>query len=52
MFDLITNTHLPNREEYPGVDSDLGIPLNTLKTLQGGWVSHFDWEKEQESMNK
>ena len=52
MFDLITSTYLPDKEEYPGVSSDLGIPLRTLKKLRKDWVSDFDWDKEQASMNK
>lgn len=52
MFDLIDNTHLPEKEEYDGVSSDLGIPLSTLKKLQKDWTSCFNWKKEQDSMNK
>lgn len=52
MFDLIKDTHLPDHEEYPGVSSDLGIPLSTLKKLRKDWISCFKWKKEQDSMNK
>lgn len=52
MLQLISNTHLPEVPEYPGLSSDAGIPLSTLKALRTQWLTQFDWKKEQASINK
>ncbi|KAL6835728.1 Alpha/Beta hydrolase protein [Trichoderma sp. SZMC 28015] len=52
MLQLISNTHLPEAPEYPGLSSDAGIPLSTLKSLRTQWLTQFDWKKEQANINK
>jgi hypothetical protein len=50
MLQQVKNTKLPQAPEYPGASA--GITLDTLKSLQNQWTSHFDWEKEQRGLNK
>jgi hypothetical protein len=50
MLDLIDQTNLPAMIEFQ--DASAGIELDTLKSLQTEWLTHFDWEKEQERLNK
>ncbi|KAL7947565.1 Alpha/Beta hydrolase protein [Trichoderma barbatum] len=52
MIEMIKDTHLPNKPVYPGLTSDLGITLDTLKDLKNQWITSFDWQKEQAAMNK
>ncbi|CAI7626570.1 unnamed protein product [Penicillium viridicatum] len=52
MLDQIRNTRLPERFPYSGVNSSFGIDLDVLKTLRTEWVTNFDWEAEQNSMNQ
>ncbi|KAL7940980.1 Alpha/Beta hydrolase protein [Trichoderma barbatum] len=52
MLELIKNTQLPAAPEYPGLSSDAGIPLSTLKSLRTEWLSEFSWQKEQAAINK
>ena len=52
MLDLIRNTQLPATPEYPGVADTAGIDLNVLKSLREEWLTDFDWEEEQTSMNQ
>lgn len=52
MLELIKNTQLPAAPEYPGLTSDAGIPLSTLKSLRTEWLTQFDWGKEQAAINK
>ncbi|ROT35056.1 alpha/beta-hydrolase [Sodiomyces alkalinus F11] len=52
MMDLINNTRLPDLPVYPGVGSSMGIDLDVLKSLKDEWLNEFDWEEEQEEMNK
>ena len=52
MLQLINDTKLPDKPEYPGVGSSFGIDLDVLKCLQSEWLSEFDWQKEQDSINE
>lgn len=52
MLDQIQGTHLPEQSPYFGVGTSLGIGLDDLKTLRTEWITNFDWEKEQDSMNE
>jgi hypothetical protein len=52
MLELIKNTQLPAAPEYPGLSSDAGISLSTLKSLRTEWLTQFNWEKEQVAINK
>jgi hypothetical protein len=52
MLQLIRDTKLPDKPEYPGVGSSFGIDLDVLKGLQTQWLNNFDWQKEQNSINE
>ncbi|KAI8946654.1 alpha/beta-hydrolase [Xylaria longipes] len=57
MLDLIQNTQLPSSEFVAAREStngtlSTGISLQTLKELQSEWITGFNWDKEQASMNK
>lgn len=57
MLDLVKRTHLPSTELQTakmGPNNTLltGMPLSTLRQLQNEWTTSFDWEKEQNSINK
>lgn len=57
MLDLIRNTQLPSSEFVAAVESlndtlSTGIPLQTLKDLQKEWITDFNWDEEQASINK
>ena len=52
MLDLIRNTELPDAPEYAGVADSAGISLSDMKALKEQWLTRFDWEEEEASMNK
>lgn len=52
MLDQIRNTELPEQFPYSGVGASLGIGLDDLKTLRTEWMTDFNWEREQDSMNE
>lgn len=52
MLELIKDTKLPDKEEYPGVGSSAGIGLDVVKSLQKQWTVDFDWHKEEAKLNK
>jgi hypothetical protein len=52
MMRLIKNTQLPEKPQYPGIESYLGIDLEVLKSLRENWLNKFDWEKEQAYLNR
>jgi hypothetical protein len=57
MLDLIRNTQLPSDEFVAAREStnnslSTGISLRTLKDLQKEWITSFNWDKEQASINK
>lgn len=57
MLDLVKGTHLPSTELQTakmGPNNTLltGMPLSILRQLQNEWTTNFDWEKEQNSINK
>ncbi|QYS95404.1 EHN domain-containing protein [Trichoderma simmonsii] len=52
MLELIKDTKLPEKEEYPGVGSSAGIELDVVKSLQKQWTVDFDWHKEEAKLNK
>ncbi|KAK4977697.1 hypothetical protein LTR42_002070 [Elasticomyces elasticus] len=51
MVDLIRQTRLPKKPEYPDLGATAGIDLDVLKSMQKQWVTSFDWPKEQASLN-
>src|SRR5437773_1052583 len=57
MLDLVQRTQLPSAELPAAKDNynttlSSGVPLSTLKSLQKEWITNFNWEKEQESINR
>ncbi|KAF7591418.1 hypothetical protein BBP40_001579 [Aspergillus hancockii] len=51
MLEQIWNTELPEQFPYSGVRSSFGIDLDVLKALRNEWVTDFNWEREQDSLN-
>jgi hypothetical protein len=57
MLDLVQRTHLPSAELPAAKDSynttvSSGVPLSTLNGFQEEWITSFNWENEQESINR
>jgi hypothetical protein len=52
MLEKIRTTELPVAPQYPGVGGSKGIDLTVLETLRDQWLNEFDWEKEQEYLNR
>jgi hypothetical protein len=52
MLDLIKNTRLPDKPEYPGVGGSFGLDLDVLKTLKNEWIQDYSWQKDQSYMNR
>lgn len=52
MMELIKNSDLPDEPQYPGVEPYKGIGLDVLKKLQDQWLNEFDWDKEEEYLNR
>lgn len=52
MLDLVRQTRLPDRAEYPIFSADAGLDVNVLANLQTHWLHSFDWSKEQDRMNE
>lgn len=52
MLKLVKESKLPDKPEYPGVGSSFGIDLDVLKDLKKQWLEDFNWEKEQDAINK
>jgi hypothetical protein len=48
--DLVERTKLPKSSVLGS--SGAGIPLDWLKARQKEWLSEFDWNKEEDAMNK
>lgn len=52
MLEKIRTTELPVMPQYPGVAGSKGIDLTVLEALRDQWLNEFDWEKEQEYLNR
>ena len=52
MLNLIRDSKLPDKSEYPSVGSSFGIDLDVLKGLKKQWLDDFDWQKEQDAISK
>lgn len=52
MLRKVRDTLLPEEDLCEKPCSTQGIKLNTLKTLRDEWLTKFDWEKEQASLNR
>ncbi|KAH8797339.1 Alpha/Beta hydrolase protein [Xylogone sp. PMI_703] len=51
MVDLINNTQLPPKPEYPGLGSSYGISFDTVKEWQTEWLTSYNWDEDQEYLN-
>ncbi|KAL4978213.1 alpha/beta-hydrolase [Aspergillus desertorum] len=52
MLDQIRSTKLPAQPVYINTVISEGISLSQLKSLRTEWLTKFDWEREQDDMNK
>ncbi|KAJ5110298.1 hypothetical protein N7532_002943 [Penicillium argentinense] len=52
MLDQIQHTELPKQPVYVNKGTAQGIGLSELKSLQTEWLTRFDWEHEQDELNK
>ncbi|KAL8903856.1 MAG: hypothetical protein Q9207_003654 [Kuettlingeria erythrocarpa] len=51
MLELVNDTQLPEKPQYPNIGASEGIDLDVLKSLREQWLNEFDWEKEQTYLN-
>jgi hypothetical protein len=52
MYELLRETKLPDEPQYPGVGATKGIDLDVLKSLRDQWLNEYNWEQEQEYLNR
>ncbi|KAJ6109403.1 hypothetical protein N7486_001638 [Penicillium sp. IBT 16267x] len=52
MVRQIREAHLPQTPVYTDIGTSAGITLSDLKPLQQQWLTSFDWDQEQISLNK
>ncbi|KAI0013888.1 Alpha/Beta hydrolase protein [Xylariaceae sp. FL0662B] len=52
MLDLINRTNLPEHDVFPGDNSSFGMSLDVLRSLKNQWTEDFDWQTEQDAINK
>jgi hypothetical protein len=52
MLDLVKNTRLPEKPEYPGLGSSFGMDLSDLKRFQDEWLHGYSWAKDQAYINR
>ena len=52
MIQRIRETQLPQNPIYVDSGTDAGIDLSDLKSFQKEWLTKFDWNEEQKSLNK
>ena len=57
MIENVKRTRLPAAELQPARESlnisiSTGTSLATMQSLQKEWITRFNWEKEQESINQ
>ncbi|KAJ5658458.1 alpha/beta-hydrolase [Penicillium longicatenatum] len=52
MVRQIREARLPEAPVYTDTGTSAGITLSDLKSLQQQWLTSFDWNKEQISLNK
>jgi hypothetical protein len=50
--ELVENTKLPDAPEYAHLADTAGIDLEVLNSMRTQWLSTFDWQKEQEELNR
>lgn len=51
MLDLVRQTRIPGRADYPILSADAGLDVDVLADLQTQWLHSFNWSKEQNRMN-
>jgi hypothetical protein len=49
---LVHNTRLPAKPLYPDLGADKGIQLDFLSSLKEEWVTSYDWDAEQATLNE
>jgi hypothetical protein len=49
---LVRNTRLPAKPLYPDLGADKGIQLDFLSSLKEEWVTSYDWDAEQATLNE
>ncbi|KAJ7884148.1 Alpha/Beta hydrolase protein [Mycena olivaceomarginata] len=49
---LVHNTRLPAKPLYPDLGADKGIQLYFLSSLKEEWVTSYDWDAEQATLNE
>ncbi|KAJ6621487.1 Alpha/Beta hydrolase protein [Mycena sp. CBHHK59/15] len=49
---LVRNTHLPEKELFPGVGPSYGVELDVLRDLQSEWLDGFDWATQEAELNE
>ena len=52
LYELLRETKLPDNPQYPGVGATRGIDLDVLKSLREQWLTEYNWEQEQEYLNR
>ena len=48
----LKDTRIPTKEIVPGAGSDYGVSLDWINDIFSYWTEHFDWYKQQESINQ
>lgn len=52
MIRQIQESHLPQSPVYTDTGISAGITLSDLKSFKQQWLTSFDWDQEQISLNK
>lgn len=52
MIRQIQEAHLPQAPVYTDIGTSAGITLSDLKSFRQQWLTGFDWNREQISLNK
>jgi hypothetical protein len=52
MLDQIKGTQLPAQPVYINTGTSAGISLSLLESFRTEWLTSFDWNREQEDLNK
>lgn len=52
MIRQIQESHLPQTPVYTDTGTSAGMTLSDLKSFKQQWLTSFDWDQEQISLNK
>lgn len=52
MLDLVRNTRLPEKPEYPRLGDSYGMDLNVLQSFQDEWVHQYSWQEDEAYLNR